>query len=121
MRILMVDDEADFLELMNNRLSRRGIEVLCAGSGEEALKVAESDVSFDAVVLDVKMPGLDGIETLRRLKKIRPELPVLLLTGHASLEAAMAGVEIGAVDYLMKPVPLNDLIIRVQEVARGKG
>jgi DNA-binding response OmpR family regulator len=76
--------------------------------------------NFDAMVLDVKMPGIDGIEVLRRVKRTRAELPVLLLTGHASVEAAMAGVESGAVDYLLKPVPINDLIMRLRDIASRK-
>lgn len=116
MHILVVDDEREFLELMHNRMQKRGFTVSVAQTGEEALDMVERN-SFDAVVLDVKMPGIDGIEVLRRVKKMRPELPVLLLTGHASIEVAMIGVETGAVDYLLKPVPINDLIMRLRDIA----
>ncbi len=119
MRILMVDDELDFLDLMQKRLGKRNIEVVAVPNGLEALKVAEA-TDFDVVLLDVKMPGIDGLETLRRLKAIKPDLPVLLLTGHASMDAALAGVETGAADYLMKPVTLNDLIFRIMEVTGQK-
>lgn len=119
MHILVVDDEQEFLELMTNRLQKRGFTVNIAPNGEQALeRVAEED--FDAMVLDVKMPGIDGIEVLRRVKRMRPNLPVLLLTGHASIEAAMTGVETGAVDYLLKPVPINDLIMRLRDIAARK-
>ena len=119
MHILVVDDEHEFLELMTNRMQKRGFTVVTAPTGEAALKkVGEEE--FDAVVLDVKMPGIDGIEVLRRIKQQRPELPVLLLTGHASVEAAMTGVETGAVDYLLKPVPINDLIMRLRDIASRK-
>jgi len=119
MHILVVDDEQEFLELMTNRMQKRGFTVSVASSGERALEEVERE-TFDAVVLDVKMPGIDGIEVLRRIKRIRPQLPVLLLTGHASVEAAMTGVETGAVDYLLKPVPINDLIMRLRDIVARK-
>lgn len=119
MHILIVDDEREFLELMNNRLQKRGFTVDVSSDGEQALRLVETE-DFDAIVLDVKMPGMDGIEVLRRIKQVRPELPVLLLTGHASVESAMAGVETGAVDYLLKPVPINDLIMRLRDIASRK-
>ena len=119
MHILVVDDEHEFLELMNNRLQKRGFTVETAGTGEKALELVREH-AFDAMVLDVKMPGIDGIEVLRRVKQMKPELPVLLLTGHASVEAAMTGVETGAVDYLLKPVPINDLIMRLRDIASRK-
>lgn len=119
MHILVVDDEQEFLELMTNRLQKRGFTVTIAGTGEKALELIAGQ-SFDAMVLDVKMPGIDGIEVLRQVKLQRPELPVLLLTGHASIEAAMTGVETGAVDYLLKPVPINDLIMRLRDIAARK-
>ena len=119
MHILVVDDEHEFLELMNNRLQKRGFTVETAGTGEKALELV-AEHAFDAMVQDVKMPGIDGIEVLRRVKRMKPELPVLLLTGHASIEAAMTGVETGAVDYLLKPVPINDLIMRLRDIASRK-
>ena len=119
MHILFVDDEQEFLELMSNRLQKRGFEVTIAHEGERALELVREQ-SFDAMVLDVKMRGLDGIEVLRRVKEIKPELPVLLLTGHASMEVAMTGVETGAVDYLLKPVPINDLIMRLRDISTRK-
>lgn len=119
MHILVVDDEHEFLELMMNRLQKRGFTVDVAPSGEQALERVEKE-RFDAMVLDVKMPGMDGIEVLRRVKQLRPQMPVLLLTGHASVEVAMTGVETGAVDYLLKPVPINDLIMRLRDIAARK-
>ncbi len=120
MHILIVDDEMEFLELMHNRLHKRGFTVVTANSGEKALALIGKE-PFEAMVLDVKMPGMDGIETLRRVKQTQPNLPVILLTGHASIEAAMSGVESGAVDYLLKPVPINDLIMRLRDIAARKG
>lgn len=120
MHILIVDDELEFLELMTNRLQKRGFTVVTCSSGESALEAIGKE-AFDAMVLDVKMPGMDGIEVLQRVKQGQPDLPVLLLTGHASVEAAMTGVESGAADYLLKPVPFNDLVVRLQDMAGRKG
>ena len=115
MHILVVDDENEFLELINNRLQKRGFTVEGASTGEKALELVREQ-SFDAMVLDVKMPGIDGIEVLRQVKQMKPELPVILLTGHASIETAMTGVETGAVDYLLKPVSINDLVMRLRDM-----
>lgn len=120
MNILIVDDETEFLELVGKRLARRGMDVTTASSGEEALAVAEGR-TFDVVVLDVKMPGIDGLETLRRLRVMHPTMPVLLLTGHASLGSAVSGMELGAFDYMLKPVAINELIIKLNEAARLGG
>lgn len=120
MRVLLVDDETEFLELITKRLSRRGMDVTTASSGEAALDIVR-DASFDVVVLDVKMPGLNGLETLRRMRSIAPSTPVILLTGHASLGAAVDGMELGAFDYLLKPVAINELIIKLTEAARLGG
>lgn len=119
MHVLIVDDELEFLDLMQNRLHKRGFTVETASTGEKALQLVGT-ADYDAMVLDVKMPGIDGIEVLRRVKQLRPDLPVLLLTGHASMEAAMTGVKSGAVDYLLKPVPINDLIMRLRDIASRK-
>ena len=120
MNILIVDDETEFLELVGKRLARRGMDVTTASSGEEALTLAEGRV-FDVVVLDVKMPGIHGLETLRRLRVMHPTMPVLLLTGHASLGSAVSGMELGAFDYMLKPVAINELIIKLNEAARLGG
>ena len=73
---------------------------------------------FDAVVMDVRMPGMDGLEGLHRMKQIAPSLPVILLTGHASLSVAVSGMELGAFDYLLKPIAINELIIKLEDAAR---
>ena len=119
MHILLVDDEADYLELMQNRLEKRGFQVTTAESGPHALAAIEKD-AFDAAVLDVKMTGMDGLEVLRRIKASHPEVEVILLSGHASMESAVLGVETGAADYLLKPVPINDLIERLNDVVNNK-
>src|SRR5512139_2405959 len=109
-RVLVVDDEVDFLETLVNRLRRRKLEAEGASSGEEALELMKGK-SFDVVVLDIKMPGgLDGIETLREIRRIGPLTEVILLTGHASLETSIEGMKLGAFDYLLKPVKLEELM-----------
>jgi DNA-binding NtrC family response regulator len=109
-RVLVVDDEVDFLETLVNRLRRRNLEAEGASSGEEALELMKGK-HFDVVVLDMKMPGgLDGIETLREIRRIGPLTEVILLTGHASLETSIEGMKLGAFDYLLKPVKLEELL-----------
>jgi len=118
-RVLLVDDEVDFLETLLKRLQKRHLDAVGAKSGEEALAALES-ASFDAVVLDVRMPGIDGVETLRRIKQQHPLLEVILLTGHANMEVAVEGMELGAFDYLMKPVDLDDLLYKLQDALAKK-
>ena len=109
-RILVVDDEVDFLETLVKRLRRREMDAHGVTSGEEALKILEKE-PFDVVILDIKMPkGMDGIEVLRAIKNLRPEVEVLLLTGHASVETSIEGMKLGAFDYLLKPMRLEELL-----------
>jgi len=114
MKVLLVDDEDDFRELLGKRLVKRGLAVNTAGSGQAGLDLAQ-DGSFDVVVLDVKMPGMDGLEVLRRLRKVAPDTEVILLTGHANMEVAVEGMDLGAFDYLMKPVAINELLYKIQD------
>ena len=122
MHILFVDDERDFLELMEKRMILRGIPAATASNGDEALQRLEAAMQdgkpFDAVVLDVRMPGADGLEVLRRIKERAPQLPVILLTGHASMGVAMQGIDLGAYDYMLKPIGINELIIKLNEATR---
>ena len=108
-RILLVDDEERFLRTLGKRMLERNQNVVTANSGLEALRIV-SEEPIDVVVLDVKMPGLDGLETLTELKKRHPETVVILLTGHASIEMATEGVRMGAFEYLMKPCDVDTLI-----------
>lgn len=117
MRVLIVDDETEFLSLIQKRLSRRNMEVTTADNGTTALELVQAQ-PFDAVVMDVRMPGMDGLETLRRMKELAPTLPVVLLTGHASLGVAVNGMELGAFDYMLKPVAINELIIKLEDAVR---
>jgi two-component system, OmpR family, response regulator len=118
-KVMIVDDEQDFLETIVKRLKARGIEVTGAESGYKALELIDSG-SFDVVILDVKMPGLDGIETLREMKKKKPLVEVIMLTGHASVESGIQGMQLGAFDYVMKPVALDELLEKVRQAYERK-
>lgn len=118
MRVLFADDEPDFLAPLLKRLTRRGIETVGVGSGEEALAAMADqgpEREFDAVVLDVSMPGMGGMAALRELRRLHPGTPVLILTGRADMRDATAGLEAGAYCFLMKPVELDTLIWRLQD------
>ena len=119
-RVLVVDDEVDFLETLVNRLGKRNIDTTGVRSGEEAVEVMRKKL-FDVVILDIKMPGgMDGIETLREIKKMQPLAEVILLTGHASVETSIEGMKLGAFDYLLKPVKLEDLVTKMAEAFAKK-
>ena len=112
-RLLLVDDEKGFLKVLSNRLCRRGIETTTASSGAFALQaLRQSD--FHVMVLDLKMEDMDGIEVLKIVKKMAPNLPVIILTGHGSQAAARDGMALGAFDYLTKPCDLSDLLDKIR-------
>lgn len=111
-RLLLVDDEVGYLEVLSKRLSRRGFEVTAARSGAEAIR-ALRDRDFDLAVVDLKMEDIDGIELLKILRQMLPGLKVIMLTGHGSERAARDGLSQGAFDYLMKPVDLALLVARI--------
>ena len=119
LRVLIVDDEEDFRETIVKRLKARKIIAEGAASGVKALEVLET-TDFDVIVLDVKMPGMDGIETLRHIKKLKPEIEVIMLTGHASVEFGLKGMQLGAFDYVMKPAPLNELLETIGQAYNKK-
>ncbi|RLB09108.1 MAG: response regulator [Deltaproteobacteria bacterium] len=118
-KVLFVDDEVDFLETLLKRMKKRGVDVTGVGSGEEALSFLDTN-QVDVVVLDVKMPGMDGIETLREIKRRHPLVEVIMLTGHANLEVAIEGMELGAFDYLMKPMDIDELLYKVEDAYKKK-
>jgi DNA-binding NtrC family response regulator len=118
-RVLLVDDEKDFLETLVKRLKKRNLDPVAASSGLEAIGIAKEN-SIDVVVLDVKMPDMDGIETLKELKRIRPSAEVIMLTGHADMEVAIQGMELGAFDYLMKPADIDELLYKIQDAYKRK-
>lgn len=118
-KVLLVDDEAEFSETLIKRMRKRNVDITGVRSGEEALQTLDKDL-IDVVILDVRMPGMDGIETLRVIKKTHPLIEVIMLTGHASVEAAVQGMELGAFDYLMKPMQIDDLLYKIQDAYKKK-
>jgi DNA-binding NtrC family response regulator len=119
MKLLLVDDEAEFRDTLLKRMRRRNVDVHGVGSGEAALQwLAGNDA--DVVILDVRMAGMDGIETLREIKKSNPLVEVIMLTGHASMEAAIEGMAMGAFDYLMKPMDMDDLLYKAEDAFKKK-
>jgi two-component system, OmpR family, response regulator len=113
-RILIVDDEDDFRDAIIKRLRARKVDIEGANSGAKALEIL-NEKDFDVVILDVKMPGMDGIETLREIKLKKPLVEVIMLTGHASVESGIQGMQLGAFDYVMKPVALDDLMDKLRQ------
>ena len=119
-KVLLVDDEQPFVEALAKRLDRRALTMETAFSGQEALDKLAHDSHIDVVILDVKMPGMDGIETLKAIKSSYPLLDVIMLTGHATVESAIEGMKVGALDYLMKPCDIEILMKKVEEAKTKK-
>jgi DNA-binding response OmpR family regulator len=113
-KILLVDDEEDFISTLAERLDMRGMHTETAYSGEEALRRLNENPP-EIVVMDVMMPGMNGLECLRRIRSTQPDIPVILLTGIGSTEEGVQGMELGAADYLMKPLQIEDLIAKIGE------
>jgi DNA-binding NtrC family response regulator len=113
-RVLLVDDEEKFLDVLSQRLGTRGIDAETSTSGEEAL-VKIKNRNFDAIVLDVMMPGMGGIETLKRIRKEYPELQIIMLTGRGSVDKAVEAMKEGAIDFLEKPADINKLMDKISE------
>lgn len=118
-RVLIVDDEKDFVEMFSLRLEARGEKVSTAFSGREALEVLKSR-PIDVVILDIRMPGMDGIDTLKQIKAVYPLVEVILLTGHGSTETAVEGLKLGAFDYLMKPADLEEITVKLKNALKRK-
>jgi len=114
LKILLVDDEEEFVTTLAERLELRGLQARVALNGEAALKMIEADTP-EIVILDVMMPGIGGFEVLRRIKAQHPQLPVILLTGRGSEKEGVKGMQLGAFDYLMKPLNIEELIKKMQE------
>ena len=120
--VLLVDDEVAFVETLVKRLAKRDVRVDFAYSGQEALDklAAAGPTKTDVVILDVKMPGMDGLDTLARIKEEHPLIEVIMLTGHATVESAIEGMKRGAFDYLMKPCEVDILMEKLREAAAKK-
>ena len=112
-KILLVDDEVTFTENMAKLLNARGYRVTTANSGDEAIRMLEKE-NFDVVVLDLKMPGMDGLTTLKEIKKLDLFTETLILTGHGSIDSALEAVKLGAYDYLTKPCEIDELVAKIE-------
>jgi DNA-binding NtrC family response regulator len=119
-KILLVDDEKPFVETLMKRLNKRDIEILAAYNGQEALDRLSEDDGIEVVILDIKMPVMDGMTALKEIKSLHPLVEVIMLTGHATVETGIDGMKEGAFDYLMKPCDMEQLIVKVQEAAERK-
>jgi DNA-binding NtrC family response regulator len=118
-KVLLVDDEKDFLSIMSERMKTRGMEVSTAASAKEAIQMAEAE-SFDAIILDLQMPEMDGLEALKALKAKKPELQVILLTGHATVEKGIQAMKLGAMDLMEKPADLKALTEKIKKAQAKK-
>ena len=117
-KVLLVDDEKEFLETLASRLELRGLKVSAVTSGEQAISEAKAQ-DYDAIVVDLSMPGIDGLETLKRIKADNPDAEIIMLTGHGSVQSGVEAMKLGAGDFLQKPVELSELMVKISE-ARDK-
>jgi two-component system, OmpR family, response regulator CpxR len=118
-RVLLVDDEEQFVEVLAQRLETRGFHVDSRFNGDDAIEFVSAH-EVDVVILDVLMPGRDGVETLREMKRVKPILEVIMLTGNATVETAIEGMKLGAYDYLMKPTDTSELVDKINKAVQRK-
>ena len=118
-RILVVDDEEKFVDYLSKRLINQGYDVSTSLNGEDAIEKVKQ-FNYDVVILDVLMPGIDGIEALREIKGLKPLTEVIMLTGHASVESGIEGMKLGAYDYLMKPCETQELVSKINKAYERK-
>ena len=118
-RVLLVDDEKEFVESLSERLELRLFDVKTSYTGDEPIRLIQQE-DIDVIILDVLMPGKDGIATLTEIKKLKPLIQVIMLTGNATVETAINGMKLGAYDYLMKPTETEDLVKKINSAAKVK-
>jgi DNA-binding NtrC family response regulator len=118
-RVLLVDDEEKFLDVLSQRLGTRGIDSDTATTGEEALTKMKNK-NFDAIILDVMMPGIGGMETLKRIRKENPEVQIIMLTGRGSVDKAVEAMKEGAIDFLEKPAEIEKLLEKIENARQKK-
>lgn len=118
-RILLIDDEQDFMDALSERMRNRGMQVTTMTSPVQALEKAEEE-NFDAIILDLMMPEMNGLETLTRLRQINPDLQIILLTGHATIEKGIEAMKLGAIDFLEKPIDIQALNAKIEEAKAHK-
>jgi len=119
-KILLVDDERGFVAILTQRLTKRKYSVVFTHSGKDALAQLAEDKDIEVVILDIKMPGLDGIETLKLIRKQWPLVEVIMLTAHSTLDSAINAIKMGAYDYLLKPVEMEQLVSKIEKAACRK-
>jgi DNA-binding NtrC family response regulator len=118
-KVLLVDDEEEFLETLSSRLEMRGLKVSAVTTGEQAVTEAKEQ-EYDAIVVDLSMPGIDGLETLKRIKANNPNAEIIMLTGHGSIQSGVEAMKLGAGDFLQKPVELSELMAKIGEAKSKK-
>lgn len=118
-KVLLIDDEKEFVEGLAERMELRGMKVTACTNPQEALDKVDSE-AFDAIVLDLQMPGIDGIEALKHIKKARPEMQVILLSGHATVEKGIEAMKLGAMDFVEKPADINVLTDKIKKAQAKK-
>jgi len=118
-RVLLIDDEQDFLDVLAERMRDRGMQVQATTSAVEAMDLAEGE-GYDAVILDLMMPEMDGLEALIRLREKNPDLQIILLTGHATIEKGIEAMKLGAMDFLEKPIDIQTLNEKIKEAKAHK-
>jgi DNA-binding NtrC family response regulator len=118
--IMLVDDEVSFVEITAKRLAKRNFKTIMAFSAEEGLEKLKENQDLDVIVLDIKMPGMDGIDALKEIKTVSPLVEVIMLTGHATIELAINAMRLGAHDFLMKPFDIEELVLKMAEAAEKK-
>ena len=119
-KVLLVDDEGEFVDILSQRLTRRNCSVTSAHDGKALLARLEEDKDIEVVILDVKMPGVDGIETLKLIKEKWPLVEVIMLTGHSTIDSAIDTIKLGAYDYILKPVEMEELLSKIEKAACRK-
>ncbi|RJP17515.1 MAG: response regulator [Candidatus Abyssobacteria bacterium SURF_5] len=117
--LLLVDDEEQFLSTAKRLMEKRGVSTFVCTNGFDAIRILK-ERRIDVVLLDLKMPGINGVEVLRKIKQNHPDIEVILLTGHASVESAVEGLKLGAFDYLMKPSTIPDILDKVRDAYERK-
>jgi len=118
--IMIVDDEVQFVETTAKRLKARNIDVISAFSAEDSLEKLKSNRNIDVIILDIKMPGMDGITALKEIKKISSLTEIIMLTGHGTIESAIETMKLGACDFLMKPFDMEELVFKIEAAAKQK-
>ncbi|MDD2464361.1 MAG: response regulator [Desulfobulbus sp.] len=118
-RVLLIDDEQDFMDVLSERMRDRGMAVSTTTSPLKAMELAEEG-GYDAVILDLMMPEMDGLEALARLREKNPDLQIILLTGHATIEKGIEAMKLGAMDFLEKPIDIQMLNEKIQEAKAHK-